>query len=333
MQYLCQVEEIEFLLDHAETRIFAVFEHCKQSCERNRSCALFPHRILFVFNRNQSGNEVVQIFIHFIKRALFEHLYSILERWHIRIRLAVEDVPFVSGFKIRLVACRSVFAFFVFFIVHEYVVLCVDVFLIVIPNGIQRIPTIGRICVAQVDDFDVITAFFQKTAVQGEQLALWVGHNHRRACRRRAEKLNHRIDEGRRFTTTGRTDDDRVARRVEQNFHILVFVCEFCHDRDAVFVAGAELAVFNRFEDLFLFVFRQPARVFKVGFHLFEFALSAYARIAHKLPQISVDKAEINCRKHNEYRERKRIKTPIPMKHTFKDAKPVEVGEIGSVDK
>ena len=54
----------------------------------------------------------------------------------------------------------------------------VGVFLIHIPDTLQRIPAAGGIGISQIQQQHIIAALLQELGVQGKQLALGVRHNH-----------------------------------------------------------------------------------------------------------------------------------------------------------
>ena len=175
--------------------------------------------------------------------------------------LVTPFTPQLPGF------CRSIHLFQFRIIIHT-VLVCTDslsrcnIFLIHVPDGIQRVPSAGGIGISQIQQLDIVASLLQKLGVEAEQLALWVCHDHAAAAVCCADQLNHRIDEGCRFTGTSSTDNQRMRTGHKITFQLSFFI-QNCANRYTVLFHFTHRLI-GKWREIFIsFLIRQKAAVFQ----------------------------------------------------------------------
>ena len=176
-QGLVDVEQVELVLGHAQLGIGAVLQHGQDRRHDDASRAALPQGILFVLDGDESADEIRKILVHLVVYLLLGHRYIVPAVTEIQVGLAV---PFDPGLALLRFAVHPAK---VRIVGHGVGVGCyalsgLDVFLISVPDGLQRIPAAGRVGVSQVQDLHVVASLLEEGAVKVEELALWVRHDH-----------------------------------------------------------------------------------------------------------------------------------------------------------
>ena len=99
--------------------------------------------------------------------------------------------------------------------------------------------------------------------MEHEKLTFRVGHDHGGTGCRMSQDLDHRVDEGGRFTTTGGTDDQTVHRGCQVNIDFFFLIIVYGANRNTVLLLAAKLGIFIWLKQLVALLVRHEIGVFQ----------------------------------------------------------------------